>query len=77
MEIFGIAGNLRTLWQKSMQQWRLSLTTNGEDLGEVNVKKEYIPGRQSIAIVVCVEYDVIAFDSKESKCMLKMRKEGM
>ena len=44
MEIFGIAENLRTLWQKSMQQWRLSLTTNGEDLGEVNVKKEYFQG---------------------------------
>ena len=31
----GMAENLRTLLQKSMQQWRLSLTTNGEDLGEV------------------------------------------
>ena len=44
MEIFGIAEKLRTLWQKSMQQWRLSLTANGEDLGEVNVKKEYFQG---------------------------------
>ena len=35
MEMFGMAENLRTLLQKSMQQWRLSLTTNGEDLGEV------------------------------------------
>ena len=75
MEIFGIAENLRTLCQNSMQQWRLSLTANGEDLGEVNVKKEYIPGRRSIAIVICVEYDAIAFDSKEGKCMLQMRKE--
>ena len=48
---------------------------NGEDLGKVNLKKEYIPGRQSIAIAVCVEYDVIALDSKEGKCMLQMRKE--
>ena len=31
MEIFGIAQNLRTFSQKSMQQWRLSLTANGED----------------------------------------------
>ena len=38
MEMFGIAKNLRTFLQKSMQQWRLSLTANGEDLGEVNVK---------------------------------------
>ena len=50
---------------------------NGEDLWEVNLKKEYIPGKQSIVIVVFVEYDVIAFDSKEGKCMLQMRKEWM
>ena len=39
MEMFGIAENLRTFLQRSMQQWRLSLTANGEDLGEVNVKR--------------------------------------
>ena len=33
--MFGMAENLRTLLQKSMQQWRLSLMANGEDLGEV------------------------------------------
>ena len=39
MEMFGITENFRTFMQKSMQQWRLSLTANGEDLGEVNVKR--------------------------------------
>ena len=39
MEMFGISENLRTFLQKSMQQWRLSMTANGEDLGEVNVKR--------------------------------------
>ena len=39
MEMFGIAENLRTFLQQSTQQWRLSLTANGEDLGEVNVKR--------------------------------------
>ena len=38
-EMLGIAEDLRTFLQKSMQQWRLSLTANGEDLGEVNVKR--------------------------------------
>ena len=42
MEIFGIAENLRTFLQKSMQQWRLSLTANGDNLGEVNVKRETV-----------------------------------
>ena len=44
MEMFGIAENLRTFLQKSMQQWRLSLTANGEDLGEVNVKRGIFQG---------------------------------
>ena len=44
MEIFRIAENLRTFLQKSMQQWRLSLTANGEDLGEVNVKRGIFQG---------------------------------
>ena len=39
MEMFGIAENLRTFLQKCMQQWRLLLTANGEDLGKVNVKR--------------------------------------
>ena len=44
MEVFGIAENLRTFLQKSMLQWRLSLTANGEDLGEVNVKRGIFQG---------------------------------
>ena len=44
MEMFGIAENLRTFLQKSMQQWRLSLMANGEDLGEVNVKRGIFQG---------------------------------
>ena len=44
MEMFGIAENLRTFLQKSMQQWRLSLTANGEDLGELNVKRGIFQG---------------------------------
>ena len=39
IEMFGIAEKLRTFLQKSMQQCRLSLTANGEDLGEENVKR--------------------------------------
>ena len=39
MDMFRIAESLRTFLQKSMQQWRLSLTANGEDLGEVNVTR--------------------------------------
>ena len=44
MEMFGITENLRTFLQKSMQQWRLSLTANGKDLGEVNVERGIFQG---------------------------------
>ena len=44
MEMFGIAENLRTFLQKSMQQWKLSLAANGEDLGEVNLKRGILQG---------------------------------
>ena len=44
MEMFGKAKNLRTFLKKKMQQWGLSLTTNGEDLGEVNVKWRIFQG---------------------------------
>ena len=42
--MFGIDENLRTFLQKSMQQWRLSLTANGEDLGKVNMKRGIFQG---------------------------------
>ena len=44
MEMFEIAEKLRTFLQKTMQQWRLSLKANGEDLGEVNVKRGIFQG---------------------------------
>ena len=44
MKMFGIAENLRAFLQKSMQQWRISLTANSEDLGEVHVKRGIFQG---------------------------------
>ena len=42
--MFRIAENLRTFLQKIMQQQRLLLTVNGEDLGEVNVTRGIFQG---------------------------------
>ena len=44
MEIFGIAGNVREFLQRSMVQWKLSLTSNGEELGDVDVKTGIFQG---------------------------------
>ena len=39
MELFGVADNVRNFLGKSMEQWKLSLTSIGEDLGEDDVKR--------------------------------------
>ena len=44
MELFGIAENVRNFLEKSMEQWKLSLTSNGEDLGEVDMKRAIFQG---------------------------------
>ena len=44
MEMFGIAENVRNFLQKSMTQWKLPLTSNGEELGEVDVKRGIFQG---------------------------------
>ena len=38
MELFGTADDVRNFLEKSMEQWKLSLTSNVENLGEIDVK---------------------------------------
>ena len=59
-ELFGIADNVRNFLEKSMEQWKLSLMSNGEDLGEVDVKRG-ISGRQPFTTVVCFEYGTFVY----------------
>ena len=42
--IFGVADNVRNFLEKGMVQLKLLLTFNGEDLGEVDVKREIFQG---------------------------------
>ena len=44
MELFGIAENVRNFLEKCMEQWKLSLRSNSEDLGEVDVKRGIFQG---------------------------------
>ena len=44
LEMFGIAENVRNLLKTSMEQWKLLLSSNGEDLEEVNVKSGIFQG---------------------------------
>ena len=40
MELFGIADNVKKFLEESMEQWKLSLTSNGENLWEIDVKRD-------------------------------------
>ena len=44
MELYGIADNVKNFLVKSMEQWKLSLTSNGEDPGKVDMKKGIFQG---------------------------------
>ena len=44
MEMFGVAENVREFLRRSMTQWKLSLTSNGEKLGDVDVKRGIFQG---------------------------------
>ena len=44
MELMGIAENVRELLLKSMKQWKLLLTSNGNELGDVKVNRGIFQG---------------------------------
>ena len=44
IELFATADNVRNFLGKSMEQWKLSLTSNGEYLGEVHMKRGIFQG---------------------------------
>ena len=44
MGLFGIADNVRNFLEKSTEQWKLSLASNGEDFEEVDVKRRIFQG---------------------------------
>ena len=54
--MFGIAENVRNFLQRSMGQWKLSLTSNGEDLDDVDVKRGIFQGDSLSPFLVCIEH---------------------
>ena len=73
MEMFGIAENLRTFLQKKMQQWRLSLTANGEDLGEVNVKRGIFQGDSLSPLLFVLSMAPLSLTLKKVNACYKWR----
>ena len=77
MEIFGIAENLRRFLQESTQQRRLSLTANGEDLGEVNVKRGIFQGDSLSPLLFVLSMVSLSLILKKVNACYKMGKEGV
>ena len=75
MKMFGIAENLRAFLQKSMQQWRISLTANGEDLGEVHVKRVIFQGDSPSPLLLVLSMVPLSLIRKKVNACYKWGKE--
>ena len=77
MEMFGIAENLRTFLPKNMQQWRLSLTTNSEDLGEVNVRRGIFQGDSVLPLLFVLSMLPLSLILKKVNACYKSGKKNI
>ena len=75
MKMFGIAENLRAFLRKSMQQWRISLTANGEDLGEVHVKRVIFQGDSPSPLLLVLSMVPLSLIRKKVNACYKWGKE--
>ena len=53
MELFGNTDNVKMFLEKSMKQWKLSLTSNDKDLEEFDVRSG-IFWRDNLSLLLCV-----------------------
>ena len=73
--MFEIAENLRTFLQKSKQGLRLLLATNGENLLEVNVKKEVFQGDSQLPLLFILSMVLLFFIFKKVNACYKWEKK--
>ena len=61
MKLFGIADNVRNFLETSMEQWELSLTSNGEDFGEVGMKRGIFQGDSLLPLLFVWNFEYGVF----------------
>ena len=61
MKLFGIEDNVRNYLETSMEQWKLSLTSNGEDFGEVGMKRGLFQGGSLLPLLFVWNFEYGAF----------------
>ena len=67
MELFGIADNMRNFLEKIKKQWKLSMTSNGEDLGEVDLRRGIFRGDNLSPQLLFFEYGTFVVDTWKGK----------
>ena len=60
MELLLIVDSLRNFLEKSMEQWKLSLTSNGEDLGKDNVKRGIFLGESLSPLLLVLSMEPLS-----------------
>ena len=61
--MFEIVENLRMFLQMSMQQWRLLLMANNEDLREVNVKRGIFQGDSLLPLLFVLSMVTVSLNA--------------
>ena len=75
MEMFGISKNLTTFFQKSLQQWRLSLMANVEDLGAINMKRRIFQGDSLLPLLFVLSMVPLSLIPKKVNTCYKWEKK--
>ena len=77
LTMFRISENVIQFLQRSMKQWRMSLTSNWEGTGEVSVKRGMFQGDSlsPLLFVLCMVLMWYVFYIKKSKSKLWMKKK--
>ena len=61
MELFGIADNVRNFLERSMEQWKLLLTSNQEDLGNVDLNEGIFHGDSLLTLLFVLSMVTLSF----------------
>ena len=75
IELFGIADNVKNFLEKSMEEWKLLLMSNGEDFGKFDVKRGIFQGHSSSPLLFVLSTILLSLILKKVNASYEWRKE--
>ena len=75
IELFGIADNVKNFLEKSMEEWKLLLMSNGEDFGKFDVKRGIFQGHSSSPLLFVLSTILLSLIFKKVNASYEWRKE--